>query len=196
MAWIVRGCLEWRRGGLQAPDEVRRATGEYRAEMDVLAGFLADCCVQGSNESAYAGELWGAWKRWCEETGEAVGTQKKFGGRLSERGFVNQRDSKTGRKVWFGLTLHPEWEARAELSLNHATLSFAGTTQDPEPSEPKTSINTKKNNPRGINYKKGSDGSDGSVEPPLSDDVDPGQSAMPGDLRDRRRLNEEQAPQV
>src|SRR5215218_11171243 len=38
LAWCVEGCLEWRREDLQAPDEVRRATGEYRAEMDVLAG--------------------------------------------------------------------------------------------------------------------------------------------------------------
>jgi hypothetical protein len=45
LAWVVRGCIEWHREGLRAPDEVRRATGEYRAEMDVLAGFISDCCV-------------------------------------------------------------------------------------------------------------------------------------------------------
>ena len=27
------------------PEEVRAATGAYRAEMDILGGFLADCCV-------------------------------------------------------------------------------------------------------------------------------------------------------
>jgi putative DNA primase/helicase len=27
LAWVVQGCLQWRRGGLQAPEEVRQATG-------------------------------------------------------------------------------------------------------------------------------------------------------------------------
>jgi putative DNA primase/helicase len=164
LAWIVQGCLQWRLEGLQPPDEVRRATQEYRVEMDVLAAFLSDCCVRAANEAAYAGELWGAWKRWCEQTGETVGTQKKFGGRLSERGFSNRRDSKTGRKLWVGLSLLPDWEDRAELSLNHPSVSFAGKTRGAEPSEPKSDINTKKYATRGVVCKKGSDGSDGSAE--------------------------------
>src|SRR5919107_5291637 len=36
LAWCVEGCLEWQREGLQAPEEVRRATGQYRSEMDVI----------------------------------------------------------------------------------------------------------------------------------------------------------------
>src|SRR3712207_8515930 len=63
--------------------------------MDVLAAFLADCCLRGEDEEAFAGELWGAWKRWCEETGEQAGSQKRFGGRLAERGFLNHRDSRS-----------------------------------------------------------------------------------------------------
>jgi len=107
LAWIVRGCSAWQREGLEAPEEVRQATRAYRAEMDVLAAFLADCCLRDEDETAFAGELWGAWKRWCEETGEQIGTQKRFGGRLAERGFLNHRDGRTGRKVWSGLSLRP-----------------------------------------------------------------------------------------
>ncbi len=75
--------------------------------MDVLAAFLADCCLRDEDEEAFAGELWGAWKRWCEETGEKVGTQKRFGGQLAERGLLNHRDSRTGRKVWSGWVYGP-----------------------------------------------------------------------------------------
>jgi putative DNA primase/helicase len=129
LAWIVRGCLSWQREGLQAPEEVRQATKAYRAEMDVLAAFLADCCVRDDDEEAFAGELWGAWKLWCEETGEQAGSQKRFGGRLAERGFLNHRDSKTGRKVWSGLSLRPNWESRAGISLNHSSARFAGNSE-------------------------------------------------------------------
>jgi phage/plasmid-associated DNA primase len=105
--------------------------------MDVLAAFLADCCLRDEDEEAFAGELWGAWKRWCEETGEKVGTQKRFGGQLAERGLLNHRDSRTGRKVWSGVGLRPNRESRTGLALNHSSARFAGNRAQPEPSEPK-----------------------------------------------------------
>jgi putative DNA primase/helicase len=168
LAWIVRGCVAWLRGGLKAPEEVRRATKAYRAEMDVLAAFLADCCVRGENEEEFAGELWGAWKRWSEETGEQTGTQKRFGGRLAERGFLNHRDSKTGRKVWAGVSLRPNWESRAGISLNHSNAGIAigkGNHRSAEPSEPKNDISSLDFLREEVMCKKGSDGSEGSAAP-------------------------------
>ncbi len=164
LAWVVRGCLWWHREGLKAPDEVRQATREYRAEMDVLAGFIADCCERGASKSASSGDLWEAWQRWCEGTGEQAGTRKRFGGHLAERGFLNDRDSKTGRKVWFGLALRPDWRGRAELSLNHTNVRFAGNSELTESSEPKNTISSSKNTARGVMREKGSEGSEGSAE--------------------------------
>jgi len=127
--------------------------------MDVLAAFLADCCRRDENEEEFAGELWGAWKRWCEDTGEQVGTQKRFGGQLAERGFLNHRDSRTGRKVWSGVGLRPNWESRAGLTLNHSNTRFAGNSEPSEPSEPKNN-KVDKNIPReGTLGKNGSEGS-------------------------------------
>jgi putative DNA primase/helicase len=128
LAWIVRGCLEWHRIGLRAPEEVREATREYRAEMDVLADFLADCCTQGERERSYAGELYSTYRRWSEAAGERPESQKRFGGRLKERGFLNDRDSKTGRSMWSGLRVRDEWIVQPEGSLNLPTGGFAGNT--------------------------------------------------------------------
>jgi putative DNA primase/helicase len=190
LAWIVRGCSAWLREGLQAPEEVRKATRAYRAEMDVLAAFLADCCLRDEDETAFAGELWGAWKRWCEETGEHAGTQKRFGGQLAERGFLNHRDSRTGRKVWSGLALRSNWESRAGLSLNHTSVRFAGDSEPSEPSEPKNN-KVPKHFPRGGTLRnKGSEGSEGSAEP-LSSDLGPGESATLEQQRLIRKLARE-----
>lgn len=185
LAWVVRGCSEWMREGLKPPEEVRQATRAYRAEMDVLAAFLADCCLREEDETAFAGELWGAWKRWCEETGEHVGTQKRFGGQLADRGFLNHRDSRTGRKVWSGVSLRSNWEARAGLSLNHPSVRFAGNSTEAEPSEPKNH-KVPKDLPREETLcEKGSEGSEGSAEP-LSTELRQGQSATLQNLKDRR----------
>jgi putative DNA primase/helicase len=105
LAWIVRGCLQWRREGLQAPNEVRKATGEYRAEMDVLAGFLAECCELDTDHWEYAKDLYECYKRWCDENGERPEPQRKFGGRLGERGFQRDRGGSRGAGIWRGVRL-------------------------------------------------------------------------------------------
>ena len=105
LAWVVRGCLQWRREGLQAPDEVRKATGEYRAEMDVLAGFLVECCEQDTGHWEYAKDLYECYKRWCDENGERPEPQRKFGGRLGERGFQRDRGGSRGAGIWRGVRL-------------------------------------------------------------------------------------------
>jgi putative DNA primase/helicase len=105
LAWVVRGCLQWRREGLQAPDEVRKATGEYRAEMDVLAGFLVECCELDTGHWEYAKDLYECYKRWCDENGERPESQRKFGGRLGERGFQRDRGGSRGAGIWRGVRL-------------------------------------------------------------------------------------------
>jgi putative DNA primase/helicase len=105
LAWVVRGCLQWRREGLQAPDEVHKATGEYRAEMDVLAGFLAECCELDTGHWEYAKDLYECYKRWCDENGERPEPQRKFGGRLGERGFQRDRGGSRGAGIWRGVRL-------------------------------------------------------------------------------------------
>jgi putative DNA primase/helicase len=105
LAWVVRGCLQWRREGLQATDEVRKATGEYRAEMDVLAGFLAECCELDTGHWEYAKDLYECYKRWCDENGERPEPQRKFGGRLGERGFQRDRGGSRGAGIWRGVRL-------------------------------------------------------------------------------------------
>jgi putative DNA primase/helicase len=91
LAWIVVGTLEWHRDGLRAPEEVRKATGEYRATMDLLAAFLREETAAKEGESTTATALYDAYKEWCLETGERPETQRRFGERLKERGYEKQR---------------------------------------------------------------------------------------------------------
>lgn len=134
LAWIVRGCLQWRRKGLQAPDEVRKATGEYRVEMDVLAGFLAECCEFGTDHWEYAKDLYESYKRWCDENGERPEPQRKFGGRLGERSFQRDRGGSRGAGIWRGVRLTEEEKARVEgmLTLRKSRVSSTSDPTDPE----------------------------------------------------------------
>jgi putative DNA primase/helicase len=114
LAWMVEGCLEWQEHGLGEPESVREATDQYRAEMDTLAAFIEDRCVVREDAVAPATPLYKQYQLWCDDAGEKPETQKMFGMRLRERGFVSdkiKRGPHKDRKGWFGIGLradHPD----------------------------------------------------------------------------------------
>lgn len=108
LAWAVQGCLDWQRDGLTFPEEVRVATESYRAEMDVVAAFLDDCCIIGPRYWVYSRELYAAYQKWAEENGERPMSQKMFAMRLQERGFTRERYGRARTWRWTGLGLVDE----------------------------------------------------------------------------------------
>jgi P4 family phage/plasmid primase-like protien len=106
LRWAVEGCLEWQREGLQAPAEVRKATGQYRSEMDVIGAFLQDECEVGTDLKEPFTTLYKRYEEWCEEGGERAETRRKFNARLKERGqFEARRSGPGGANEWHGLRL-------------------------------------------------------------------------------------------
>jgi putative DNA primase/helicase len=87
LRWAVDGCLDWQHHGLLFPEQVKQATQGYRAEMDVIAAFLEECCVIGPQFQVRASELYDAYKEWCDKGNEYKLPQRTFGTRLTERGF-------------------------------------------------------------------------------------------------------------
>jgi len=104
LAWAVRGCLDWQRDGLGEPDEVRRATNQYRAVMDVLAGFIEECCVIDQRAWAKFGGLYASYVEWAEASGEKPENKRRFGDSLSERGYEASNGAKnTAIRLGIGL---------------------------------------------------------------------------------------------
>jgi len=105
LAWAVRGCLEWQKIGLAAPEKIKRATEAYQTEMDLIAGYLAERCVVNSLASVTAGALYADYKVWAEESGEKPISQRSFSGRLKERGYTTSDRDGSGRALYSGLGL-------------------------------------------------------------------------------------------
>ena len=100
--WMLEGCREWQRQGLNPPPEVMAAVSEYRSEMDMLAEFLDEKCVIGPGEKVKAKDLYKAYREFCEAEGELVLGKKRFADLLLQRGF---RKAKIGDMIWSGLGL-------------------------------------------------------------------------------------------
>lgn len=142
LAWLVRGCIAWQRQGLAPPKKVRDATAEYRAEMDVLAAFLADRCVINDKARVTARDLYAAYCAWCDDNGERKDSAKAFGVQLDERGFVAGKSG--SERFRRGLALIPppappppddpfptSYTAPAPDSVRNGTHASHGTRFDP-----------------------------------------------------------------
>lgn len=85
LRWAIDGCLLWQKEGLAMPRTVQQATDAYRAEMDVISGFLESCCVVGQQYEENASRLYAAYCSWAEANNEYVMSSTKFGTELSKR---------------------------------------------------------------------------------------------------------------
>jgi putative DNA primase/helicase len=102
--WVLKGCMAWQRDGLGVPEEVKQATAGYREEMDVIAGFIADRCIEDPGAYVAVKDLYKAYKEWCEQGGERALTKRSFGTRLREMGFVSGRGT-GGAHQWRGINV-------------------------------------------------------------------------------------------
>ncbi|ODS55800.1 MAG: hypothetical protein ABS36_09440 [Acidobacteria bacterium SCN 69-37] len=103
LAWLVRGCLDWQKRGLQPPPVVLAATHEYEQDSDPLAGFLKDMCVLADTAEIRAKDAFFAYETWCVAQGltrDERLTNTSFGRRMAER--FERRDTAAGR-VYRGL---------------------------------------------------------------------------------------------
>jgi putative DNA primase/helicase len=101
LAWAVRGCLDWRRVGLQPPQVVKQAVAEYREQQDPLRDWLQACCVIGQAYYATSAELW--------ESFQAFGggiSRREFNERLKALGCKADK-GRQGNRVWRGIGLLP-----------------------------------------------------------------------------------------
>jgi putative DNA primase/helicase len=105
LSWMMEGCLEWQREGLKPPAAVRAATDSYLAAEDAFELWRDECTTADVNAWESSADLWTSWKAWGERTGEFVGTQKRFGQTLEDRGLVAERQPGTGARGYRGTSL-------------------------------------------------------------------------------------------
>jgi len=122
LAWIVRGCLEWQRDGLNPPPKVLAATKQYKDESNPLRMFFEDRCVLHPEAEAAASELHRAYARWAIAWGEEAMKTKAFQSELRDQGFESFRYTSgpmKGRRGWRGIALrddaHPQ-DGRGSMS--------------------------------------------------------------------------------
>jgi len=91
LRWAVEGCLKWRKERLGMVEKVKTATEEYRQESDVIAQFLVECTIEHETAKVKASELYKAYQKWCEMSGENPISGMAFGQRMKEKRYTKER---------------------------------------------------------------------------------------------------------
>ncbi len=107
LAWAIRGCMEWQRLGLAAPNAVRGATQEYFSEQDVFARWIEERCEPDGKARTKASDLFQDYREWANTNGEYVGSQRRLGTALKRMGF---RSSKSNVFFWDGIRIRSVFE--------------------------------------------------------------------------------------
>jgi putative DNA primase/helicase len=103
LRWMIEGCLMWQDDGLKPPAAVTNATDSYLTGQDDLVRFIDDACVVGPNETDSIEHLWDGWTDWAEDKHEFVGSQRRFGDRLEDKGYKRDRDGINRTRIHRGI---------------------------------------------------------------------------------------------
>ena len=126
LTWAVQGCLAWQRDGLPIPAAVQAATNAYREQQDIFAAWISDRCIESRTATASAADLYASYSAWCADNGERPEPQRRFGMRLTERGFERQR--RMVGHFWIGIgLLQPE---AASFATNVVQFPGRATAED------------------------------------------------------------------
>lgn len=106
LTWMVQGCLEWQRNGLQIPDSVRAATAEYRSEQDTLGRFAETCCIRSNAVRVKFSSLYSGLESWCNDGGDNVPSKRFVGSWLKDNGF---KEASNNGRWYLGIALKAEF---------------------------------------------------------------------------------------
>ena len=99
--WLIRGCLIWQKNGLKIPVEVEKQVAQYKTSMDLMAQWLADCCVHEPLGQCKARAAYQSFASWCKQGGHHPISEVRFSQKMTERGYRSEVNR--NGKVYLGL---------------------------------------------------------------------------------------------
>ena len=117
LAWVVQGCLDWQKIGLDDPLVVSNAVADYRHEQDVLAEFFSSKCFLNPADAECVvshKELFTAYQVWGGENSIDPISSRLFSRRLKEKSGI-QKIASHGQIKWRYIRLLKENEVEQRV---------------------------------------------------------------------------------
>ena len=111
LRWMIEGCLDWQRSGLERPKIVTEATAEYFEAQDTIGRWIAERCILDPQLQEKPGRLLTDCKAWAAENGETPPAAQQFRSALEKVRGVRYATVK-GSQTVKGLGLKPAPDRR------------------------------------------------------------------------------------
>lgn len=103
LRWMLDGCLEWQRSGLNPPKIVTDATKEYLESQDTVQNFFDECCIIAKDENDTFTHIWDGYVDWCENSREFICTKRAFSQKLKDKGFHSIEQGEDNVTTYLGI---------------------------------------------------------------------------------------------
>jgi P4 family phage/plasmid primase-like protien len=96
LAWIIRGAVEFAKGGLDEPDSVKAATEEYENDQDSIGQFVQEYCNVGGGDlvRTRVSKFREEYERFCFTEGEDPKSAKALTTALARHGVASTKGGK------------------------------------------------------------------------------------------------------
>ena len=121
LAWAVAGARAWYEEGLNDPQKIMDATGDYRINSDPLVGFFPGTYTKDATAQGLVGStLFNDYLDWAQEenlSAREIVTRKKFFAMLEERGLHKRVGGRNKQVVFDGIrrTRPSDWEEQPSV---------------------------------------------------------------------------------
>lgn len=120
--WCLDGLREYQEDGeiLIEPEDVRRATQEYREHSDKIANFLEECLVEDPEVNTSAKDVYSGYTIWCRENGYGVEGKANFLDELRAKDLLSKSGTVNGvtqKNVVKGYDI--EYNLKREIFTGH-----------------------------------------------------------------------------
>jgi putative DNA primase/helicase len=101
LAWLIEGCALWQERGLDVPEIVKNATGDYLEQEDAFHTWMQEECVLDANAWASRTELFQSWSWWARRANEKCGSRPQFIQKLEDEGL--EKKTRHGKRGFLGI---------------------------------------------------------------------------------------------
>ncbi len=111
LSWLVRGCLDWQKQGLNPPPEILNETRGYQEDEDIVLKWIRECCDTSNPEaSTQASELYGNFCTWFTKSGQG---KKPWGSRTYYEALARKHEKvkKTAGNFYNGIWIKTTFES-------------------------------------------------------------------------------------
>lgn len=125
LGWLVEGCMEYLKQGLNPPECVDDLTQDYLTEQDRVSQWIGDRCdTRDPNAVSTSTELYRDYRGWCAENGEHSTSQTMFGRNLAAK---FRKIRLAGSRVYCGIKIRGDV---ADLSKARIAMKIAEMPDD------------------------------------------------------------------